>query len=82
MNQSLTGIKIRFLYIELCRSGFGGPGIGIDNHELDLANSKAISSEVSNGALVRQGFRMVCNCDYAREVHIGNQRIIGRLGER
>ena len=82
MNQSITGNKRRSPYIKLSRSGYGVVGGGVDNHEPDIANAKVVASEASNGVLVQQVFWMACDCGRAREVHIGNQRIIGRLGER
>ena len=40
-----------------------------------------VASEASNGVLVQQVFSMACNCGRAREVHIGDHRFIGCLGE-
>ena len=80
MKQSLTGIKRRLLHIRLCRRGFRGVRVGVDNHKLDLANAKTVASEVPNGVSVQQVFRMACNCGRAREGHLGDQQFSHRLG--
>ena len=81
MNQSITGIKRRSPDIKLYRSGYGVVGGGVDNHELDIAKAKVVASEASNGVLVQQVFWMASNCGRAREVHVGDHRFIGCLGE-
>ena len=82
MKRPPIGAKRRALEIKLCRSGFEGVRVSVDKHEQYLANAMAVASEVPNGPSVQPLFRMACNFDHARVLHLGDQPVIDCFGER